>query len=105
MPHNGEVIGIRVGMHTGACMTGLVGTRIPKFSIFGDTMNTASRMESTCIPGEGSRTSVSEGFGLIQVTVCHWHNQVASSHVAPMVTYSSILVPVTRSDPHFVRQS
>ena len=32
-------------------MTGLIGSKLPKFSIFGDTMNTASRMESTCVPG------------------------------------------------------
>ena len=38
-------------------MTGLVGTKLPKFSVFGDTMNTASRMESTCVPGEGAACS------------------------------------------------
>ncbi|GFH14129.1 guanylate cyclase domain-containing protein [Haematococcus lacustris] len=28
-----------------------IGQKIPKFAVFGDTMNVASRMESTCIPG------------------------------------------------------
>ena len=51
MPHNGQPVEIRIGIHTGPCDSGLVGTKLPKFSIFGDTMNTASRMESTCVPG------------------------------------------------------
>ena len=51
MPHNGQPTQVRVGIHTGSVVTGLIGTKLPKFSIFGDTMNTASRMESTCHPG------------------------------------------------------
>ena len=38
---------------SGPVVTGLIGTKLPKFSVFGDTMNTASRLESTCVPGEG----------------------------------------------------
>jgi class 3 adenylate cyclase len=42
---------IRVGFHSGPVLSNVIGSRNPKFSIFGDTVNTSARMESHSLPG------------------------------------------------------
>jgi len=57
-------ISLRVGIHTGPVIAGVIGGDRPFFDVWGDTVNVASRMEST---GEPGRVQISPEF----------HNEIA----------------------------
>lgn len=52
----GRELQIHIGLNSGPIRAGVIGIRNTRFKLFGDTVNTASRMESTC---ERQRVQVS----------------------------------------------
>jgi len=87
MPGSDETTNIRVGIHTGNVVSGIIDNKVPRFALFGDTMNIASRMETTAKPmtihiSEATYSHVSEslrsGFAPRHIDV---------KGIGPMLTY------------------
>ena len=47
-----QTLEIRVGIHRGELTCGVLGERLPKFTVFGSAVNLAARMEQTCTPSK-----------------------------------------------------
>jgi len=63
----GERLQLRIGLNTGALIAGVLGTRKFVYDVWGDTVNTAKRMESYGLPGQvhvsaATRLALGEAF-------------------------------------------
>ncbi len=98
--HDGTPLQSRVGIHIGPATAGVIGTQRLQYDVWGDTVNVASRMESS---GEPGKVHVSEAFAIqlkanteytIQNPITESENP--ESNEVPLVTHHLSLVTQRR---------
>lgn len=80
------VFDFRIGIHSGPLVAGVVGIRKFAYDIWGDTVNTASRMQQYSEPG---RINISEStFQLVgQYYTCHYRGEIEAKNKGKLKMY------------------
>ena len=78
---------IRVGLHSGDVVAGVVGFKLPQFRMFGRNVNIASRMESTCPPNRIQLSEVTHDLLDAKLFECEDRGDIPVKGIGPMHTY------------------
>jgi len=77
---------MRLGIHTGQIMAGVIGRKKFAYDIWGDTVNTASRMESSGEPGKVNISDSTYEF-VKDFFDCDYRGKIAAKNKAPIEMY------------------
>ena len=82
----GSQLSIRIGIHSGSVVAGVIGTKKFIYDLWGDTVNTASRMESTAIPGRIQISDTTHAL-LVEHFECEERGEIEVKGKGKMRTY------------------
>jgi class 3 adenylate cyclase len=90
--------GLRVGVHSGAVVAGIVGKNKYAYDVWGDTVNTANRLESS---GETGRVNISAyTYDLVRKEFeCEYRGKVAAKGKGEIDMYFVIRERIVRPEP------